>query len=239
MDVERRGTKRRNSAGGTAFTKKSKALPKATENQIKKIVDARGEMKYLSTSLASTAITANTSPTVVSPVNGILPIATGATANDRIGNAIYLHAVRIKMRLRIPKQALTAGGCNPAVIRVAIVRDMDPVPGSATTGADIFVTASTADESINVFQNVSNIGRFQVLKDKTMVLQDPNLITTGVNGRATNFKLNHKFRNPLKIKYQTTGSAPITDSLHVVVWVDSVDLAPTVAYISRCSFKDV
>lgn len=238
MDVERRGAKRaRTSDSKFAYTKKGKAMPKVTEQQIRKVIDAKGEMKYYGTTLLETAITAGTSATLVSPSTGLFNPAVGATFVDRVGNMCYLHTIRMKIRLRSTVQATTAGGVKPAVCRVALVRDKEP-QSSAAAGNVVFTTASAADNGPEVFQNIENLGRFQVLKDKTFVLQDPNVATTGINGRAITMKVNYQFKPPIKIRFNSTTGRPLTDEFNFYAWCDNGDLTPTITYISRACFKE-
>lgn len=239
MDVEQRGAKRaRPSSGKFAYTKKSKALPKATEAQIKKVVSKQGEMKYFNSVLAATAITAATTGVVVSPNGGLFNPVQGLTIQDRVGNMAYLHTIRMKIRFYTQPQA-NLGGDNACTIRYALVQDLEPVPGTNGVFVDIFGTAGSAPASVLLFQALQNIGRFRVLKDEKFVIQNPNQGSTGGNNGLTVIKkINQKFFNPLKIRFNNTLGYATTCHFYFAVWCDNSDLAPEVIYSCRTCFKE-
>lgn len=237
MDVEKRGTKRRGSGGDVIFTKKSKALPKVTEAQIKRVVNKQSEMKYHDQVLVESAILAGISAgTSFTPAGGLFNPGQGVTISTRVGAAAYLHKLRLKCKFQIPAQAVVAGGSLPSIIRYALVRDMEPGT-SLPTGAEVFTTAALAIESVNALQESANFGRFQVLKDETIILQNPNLATTGTHGIAECVRINHTFKPPLKVRFNST-PRPNTDQFYIFAWTNSISLNPTISYLSRACFKE-
>lgn len=223
----------------TAATANLNKKKPAQQAQIQKAMLQMGETKYFDKLITTVGIGNSMAAAVVSPAGGIIgSLATGNTSLTRVGKKIRLMSLRVKARLQMPAQALTAGGLAPQSIRFAIVRDKEPQGAAIPINSDVFSTVANAAADLMGFQNQNNIGRWQVLHDKIVVIQDSNLVTTGVNGRAIFLKKNIKFgKTGLTLRYSDTDHS-VTDQFHIVCYAITTDGAPTVTVVSRACFKD-
>lgn len=241
MEVERRGAKRARDSnppkGG--FTKKSKSAPRVTDAHIKKVVAKASEMKYYDTTLVATAVTVgtNTLSTPVALLSGIGSPAQGVGVNQRIGNKYLVHTIRIKGRVNTPPGTAFGNGLQAAAIRIAVVRDKEPDNAAAPLLNQIFSSTGVAATQVLALQNPDYMGRFEVFHDEIIVLQDPNTAGTGVHGLYKTFKVEKKYKQPVKVKLTTAGQL-VTDNWLLYAWTNSVDLVPSIAFQSRCCFKE-
>lgn len=244
MDVESRGKKRRYSAGGKSQPKGKQA--KVTTAQVKRIVHNQSEPKYFDTFVDNTAVPtgAGGAGIPVSPATGIfLPTAGGGITN-RIGNSVYLTKIRLCVKIYALQKAIVAAGILATNIRFALVRDKEPSPaGTALAAGDVFQNiATTVNVGSTDLMNIQNLGRFEVLKQRMFVLENPNISTTGYNGLSKFFKIEHQFRTPVKCRFNASTGFPVTEEFHVIVWSDATaagtSLDPFITYTSRCVFKE-
>ena len=114
-----------------------------------------------------------------------------------------------------------------------------------------------ADTTINSYQNPNNFGRFRVLKDKDILVQDPNFTTefepgeeppTGyarTNGLIRNFKFNINFKvlskysstPPMAELYSTSSTTPSTLLLPALVCQLTTLPASATTRVSRSRSK--
>lgn len=184
-------------------------------------------------------------PAVVSP-NTVFCPQTGNGLNGRIGRKCHLYKVRITGTIVIPQQS-AQGNCDPACkIRILLVHDKQ-TNGAAFTPIQLMSSSTSgAEVTINSFQNPQNFGRFNVLKDKTIVLQNPSVAgqTPSIDtcGMKYHFKLNYRWPKGLLFNFNATNGGTVADlidnSIHVIVATDNASLGPRCAYYARCCFKD-
>jgi len=102
-------------------------------------------------------------------------------------------------------------------------------------------SSTSAYNSVNAFQNPNNFGRFQVLKDKTFTLQNPNASFDATNiemqGLVKPFKFTHKFKKPIVVRFNATNGGTFADivdnSWHVIGQTNNLNLAPSISYVSK------
>jgi hypothetical protein len=88
------------------------------------------------------------------------------------------------------------------LIRIILCIDQQ-TNGSQMNGEDLMQdpVTNSSNVSINSFQNLQNLGRFRVLKDKTFTLNNPAVTYDGTNieqnGLVRHFKWNIGFKNRL------------------------------------------
>lgn len=247
MDVEQRGKKRRMSAGGTQFTPKTKAKPVVTQNQIKMAVQKASEMKYYDLQIGFTALAAAANDltgitTFTGGTGGICNPAVGAASNQRVGKMIYLHKIRCKGAFTTTKHAIEATGEAPIRIRFLIFRDKEPPQAAASSAnlTELLASTGVATTQDTALQNVNNFGRFEVLKDKTYVLQNPNS-ATATNALTIPFKFEKRFANPIKIRFNDSTTAfPTTDQFQCIIFINQLTAAqaPLATTQWRACFKD-
>lgn len=210
-----------------------------------------GEMKYFDTALTGSALPASAdwTGTEYDPATFLTLCVpqVGAAINQRIGKAINVHKIKIHGSLIIPTQ----NGGNPAQdaieVRLLLVQDMQ-TNAAQMQGEQVMTPTATAQAAINVFQNIDNFGRFRVLKDKMLVIQDPNIdinsatATAYVNGKVLKFKFTQIFSKPVQVRFNGTNGGTIADiidnSFHIIANCSSIDGAPTISYVSRVCYKE-
>ena len=111
----------------------------------------------------------------------------------------------------------------PQKVRLMLVQDSQ-TNAAQMTAAQLMNDAGAADTTINSYQNPNNFGRFRVLKDKDILIQDPNFTTeyepgeeppTGyarTNGLIRNFKFNINFKVLVKVQFNATNGGTVLTS---------------------------
>lgn len=227
-----------------------------------------GEMKYFDCELSNSVISAVTttwvagtmadpattinlgSAAVATPLCLFAPIV-GAALNQRIGRQVNIMKLKLNGTIVVNAQTAQTAFDQPNKVRLMLVQDTQ-TNAAQMTGAQLMRDASTGTTTINSFQNPDNFGRFRVLKDKTINLQNPNTqslsatnATFEQQGFLINFKMNYLFKKPVLVHFNATNGGTVADvvdnSLHFVIGGISAGagtLAPLVSYYSRVSFKE-
>ena len=158
-----------------------------------------GEMKYFDTVRTSTSVSrSNTwggTTTDPATINTLCCPVVGAAYNQRIGKEINIIKLKIRGQFQLPSIEGYANGQPPVTIRYGIFQDMQ-TNATQADGSLVMTPTAAVDDAPFTFQNIDNFGRFKVLKDRTTLIQDPNLAgdTTAhdVNGKSTLFKMTIK-----------------------------------------------
>jgi len=221
-----------------------------------------GEMKYYDTERNVVGITTatttwpvgtmldpsfsiNLGAVAVANPSGLFQPTVGPALNQRIGRKVAVHKIRIHGTLSTASQTAQALADAASKVRLCLV--MDKQTNSASmTGAQLFTNTSTPENSIHSFQNPDNFGRFQLLKDKMIVMQNPSLAGTTPTidqaGLKFQFKWTINFKNPILVNFNATNGGTIADvidnSFHVVGATDVGTLAPALAYYCRFCYKE-
>jgi len=208
-----------------------------------------GEMKYFDTALALSAISedntwAGTEQDPATFLTFCVPVL-GAGVNQRIGKEINILKWKLRGYVNIPQQTNQTTGDPASTVR--IICFIDKQTNSAQAQGEQLMTGTASDSTaIHSFQNIDNFGRFRVIYDKTIVIGNPNASYDGTNveqfGLSKTFKMSHKFKMPLKVRFNNTNGGTVADivdnSLHMVALTDNDDLAPTISYYSRVNYKE-
>ena len=108
----------------------------------------------------------------------------------------------------------------PQKVRLMVVQDQQ-TNGAQMTAAQLMNDAGASDTTINSYQNPNNFGRFRVLKDKDILIQDPNFTTeynpddnpqTGyarTNGLIRTFKININLKVPIKVQFNAVNGGTV------------------------------
>lgn len=211
-----------------------------------------GEMKYYDTAVAATALAASAgwTGTEFDPaVEGTLCVpVVGAAVNQRIGKAIKIMKIKIRGTLSVAAQAGQVTGDTPTVIRLILHQDMQ-TNSTQAQGEQVMTAAASAAVAVNTFQNIDNFGRFRVLTDKTITIENPNMAgEVGVPniiqaGLSRNFKITHNFRKPVVVRFNATNGGTFADiidnSFHLICNASNVSaLAPNINYVARVCYKE-
>ncbi len=219
-------------------------------------VYAQGEMKYFDTERALASIPAGTNWTgtefdpnttqegtpVANPNTLFCPVV-GSAINERIGRQAKVHKIKVRGHLNIAKLT-TQTGSNSCLIRLLLVQD-DQTNSAQVQGEEIMtdpVTAS-AHAVVDVYQALTNFGRFKVLKDHQIVMQNPNAVATDDQmGLTRPFKWNIDFKAPIAVRFNATNGGTVADvvdvSWHVLAACSNADLVPQITYQARVCYKE-
>ena len=126
--------------------------------------------------------------------------------------------------------------------------------GAQMTAAQLMNDAGAADTTINSYQNPNNFGRFRVLKDKDILIQDPNFVTeyppdpetpySRTNGLIRTFKININLKVPIKVQFNAVNGGTVLDivdnSFHVLCACTGVSTnnPPSISYYARIAYKE-
>jgi len=209
----------------------------------------QGEMKYFDTekSLSAVAETNDWTGTEQDPTtfDTLFVPVTGAGINQRIGKACKVLKMKMRFMLNAAQQ-LNQTGADPAA-QVRVIVYLDKQTNAAQAQGEQVMTGGVSDATgVLSFQNINNFGRFQVIKDWTFNLQNPNMSYDGTNieqaGLSKTWKMSKRFKKPIVVRFNATNGGTIADivdnSLHVLALCDNDDLAPLISYYSRVCYKE-
>ena len=205
-----------------------------------------GEMKYFDTYKTTTALGVVTTtwpagamvdPTttvnlgaaaVATPLSLFVPTV-GSALNQRIGRSVLVRKIKVHGQITAAATGTGLAAYEPYLpqkVRLMLVQDSQ-TNAAQMTAAQLMNDAGAADTTINSYQNPNNFGRFRVLKDKDILIQDPNFTTeyepetpfagyARTNGLIRNFKFNINFKVPSKYSstppmaelYSTSSTTP-------------------------------
>jgi len=143
----------------------------------------------------------------------LIPTAVGSGYGQVNGNKYKLKKIRVRGDLLVPTVSDAADVSQGRVVRLMLVRDKQP-NGAQAQGEDVIQDMGTLGENLHSFMRVAdNIGRFEILKDKTYVL---NVTSAGTDGASTNsvgfqtakFKFNHMFKKPIDVSIRSGNATP-------------------------------
>jgi len=224
-------------------------------------VYSRGEMKYFDTEYANNSFNGTTNwtateydPTttvettpVANPNTFFCPVV-GSAINQRIGRECKVYRIKIRGQFTIPAQAAQTAAESPYVIRYIFFQDCQ-TNGSQAQGEQVMQAPQTAAANMacNSFQSLSNFGRFKVLKDKTIIMQDPSSFndaaaTGAQNGLVRYFKITHNFKTPVPVRFNATNGGTISDivdnSWHLLVNTTASGSVTQLNYKARVCYKE-
>lgn len=207
------------------------------------------ERKYFTLSLAATAIATSGTTWAGGELDNATTLClcaptTGDDITNRDSRKIQILSIKINGTINVPAQTDVTTSDDAAQIRLLLVQDKQT--NSAQLNAED-VMQGLSNNAINTFQNHSFFGRFQVWKDKTFDLANPNLSWDGTNmeqqGMTRHFKWNVKFKKPIVVHFNATNGGTVADivdnSFHIIGLCSNNELAPTLGYAARTTFLDV
>lgn len=178
-------------------------------------------------------------------LNTLFAPTQGDDFNQRSGRKVQVMSIKIRGHIQVLSQTNQTVTDNAAYIRMMLVQDRQT--NAAQLNAEDVISSGGASVAINMFQNAAFFGRFRVLKEKIIKMQNPAISYDGTNieqqGLIMNFKMNHNFLKPVSIHFNATNGGTVADivdnSFHVIVLATSVELAPTISYKVRTTFVDL
>jgi len=240
--------------GGNLTQKAGKKSKKQTRKGFSSVARTRGaavtgEMKYFDTEFGPTAIaeTNDWTGTEMDPTtfNTLFAPIVGSAINQRIGKAAKVLKIKLHLQVDAPQQANQTLSKPAANCRIIIYQDTQTNSAQAQ-GEQVMTGGATDATGMLQFQNINNFGRFRVLMDKNIIIQNPNFSYDGTNleqnGVARTWKFSKTFKKPVTVRFNATNGGSVADivdnSWHVIALVDNDDLAPRLMYACRVCYKE-
>lgn len=229
---------------------RSRAIQKRRTSYVPRAIPT--ERKYFDTFLSAKALVASTDWTATecdpATLNTLFAPTEGSGINNRVGRKVNVLKISLRCSIRVPSQTNQTGADGASSIRMIIFMDQQ-TNGAQCQGEDLMSAPGTANAYLAplTFQSTANFGRFRVLKDTTLLLQDPNSVYDGTNieqnGLIRNFKLTINFRRPIPVRFNATNGGTVADiidnSFHLIASASNVaDLAPLLYYQVRTVYAD-
>lgn len=211
-----------------------------------------GEMKYydLNADAAINAVTTTWAGTENDPATKLTLLAptVGAAINQRIGREVKVFKIKIRGAIRVPVQTLQSTQDPTSTIRLILAQDCQ-TNAAQMQGEELMADGANAPTTIQAFQNLSNFGRFKVLKDKVYSIGDLNMANDAAAtgnivqaGKVIQFKWTINFKVPVKVRFNAVNGGTIADivdnSWHVIAGCSSAALVPSIQYSSRVCYKE-
>lgn len=156
------------------------------------------ENKFFETSVTSTNVNANGS--IFSDSLNLIP--EGTTESQRLGRKCTINSIHIKGELEHPELTSLAQADNK--VRLILYLDKQ-CNGAAATVTNILETAD-----VNSFRNLAEVGRFQILYDKTIAINanvtsayNGTTIVEGTGAVIKHVGINKKVNIPLEFSAST------------------------------------
>ncbi len=189
------------------------------------------EKKFFDTTLAATNF--STAGTIAN--NSLVVIPEGDGESARIGRKIVVTNLRMRGMVQLPSR--TDSGSSTQY-RIIVYVDTQ-TNGAAATATNILETAD-----FRSWRNLANQERFQILMDKSRVINVQSSTITAADAIATQ-QVNHVFKYSKKcnlaIMYDnsaTTGAIGTQRSNNIGVLIIAENGIPTIQYIARVRFRD-
>lgn len=213
-------------------------------------VYSKGEMKYFDSSVAQNPIvsSSNWTGTEQDPptLNTLFVPTVGSAINQRIGREVKVMKIKIRGQIRTSTEQNQTVASPPTYVRLLLAQDEQT--NAAQMQGEQLMTSGSGDSvrALTTFQNLDNFGRFRVLKDKIITLQDPNITYDGTNveqnGLVRPFKMNVNFRKPVSVRFNATNGGSVADivdnSFHVIANCFGTDGTPAITYSCRVCYKE-
>jgi len=252
--------------GAKGAVKKRKTEAKGSRKGYKTVartrgVYATGEMKYFDTRLEATAIAsaAAWTGTELDPTATVesTPVATplclaapvvGSAINQRIGREIKVHKIKMRFNVNAPAQAGISAADPGSNIRIQLVQDTQ-TNSTQMQGEQLMTATADINSAMLGYQSLNNFGRFRVIKDKFLTLNNPAIANdTGATGGVVQqgliktFKFSINFKKPIPVRFNATNGGTVADivdnSFHIIANTNATGLAPTLSYFCRVAYKE-
>jgi len=208
------------------------------------------EKKFYDTALTATAIPAPTDSTGgefdPSATSMISTPAQGDTEQNRDGKRIVIKSVQVSGSVTAPAQTALAGvATSPQTeIFVALVLDQQ-TNGAQLNSEDVYKNLSAAaGNATNPLRNLLFASRFRVLKEWCLKLVPQLAVNNAAAGSvsigASRAEFDCFIPLDLNVNFNAGTTASIANvidnSLHIIAFASSVDMAPVIAYNARIRF---
>jgi len=229
--------------------KKSRPNPPPRKNYVPRTPGGNivAENHYFDTDRTTIAIPVSTSTwsgAAMDPAGGLLNLCSPTVGDDitqRTARKIFIKKIRIIGTVTTAAQS-GAAACDEGVyVRIVVFKDKQTNAAQAT--GDLVLNSGGANNAVLMYMSPINLGRFDILAEKKILLQAPTLAgLTGAfvqPGQVRPFKFNLKINDYTHFNSTNGGTvADIVDnSYHIIALADNASLAPSIQYKSRAVFS--
>lgn len=243
----RKGAVKRRKVEAPSFSRASSAVPTKRNKAEIKYFDSSNTNIALVASAAWAATMLDPTGLPVAGINTLFAPVQGNAINNRVGRKVTVWKIKIRGFLAGAQQAAQAAADPGTMCRILFVQDKQ-TNASQMTGAQLIGDVVNASTTLHSFQNPDQFGRFRVLKDKMIFLQNANLTGSPTaadciqQGLIKPFKMSFRFKKGIDVHFNATNGGTIADiidnSFHLVGNSNSVAVAPTLQYACRVSYSD-
>lgn len=174
-------------------------------------------------------------------VRSLFGPVTGDDIFNREGRKVVVKSIRIRGHISVSAQSAQTAADNATYIRMVLVLDKQ-TNGTQMDPGNLLSSGSAPN--IDALTSTASFGRYQILRDKKIVIGQPNMVWNGATifqgGAVRPFKLKYNWPNGLVVHYNATNSGDIPDtidnSLHLICGCTNLQLAPQLVYQSRVVF---
>lgn len=207
------------------------------------------ERKYFDSTASGSVISVNSgwAGAETDPAAGTLFCPTeGNDINDRVGRKVTVLAIKIRGFIYDPPST-DATELNPIKLRYVLYQDMQ----SNAVQSQAEELLASPGVGTNQFQNTENFGRFRVLKDKEFTTPPRPITYAGVDGETIvlyssaamkTFKITHKFRKPVRVRFNATNAGTsgdiVDNSFHLIMGRSTTSRDVTYGYTCRVTYID-
>jgi len=176
-------------------------------------------------------------------INALFAPTQGDDITQRQGRKVFVKTIRISGELLIVGQTLQSGADAPAMIRYLIY--LDKQANGTQSQAEDLLASGIATLPLDQFQNLANLGRFKVYKDKRITMQNPAIApNVSTDGNIVQNGLTRTFKHTIKVgewvHFNATNGGTVADivdnAFHMICATNSASLAPTISYKVRVAF---
>jgi len=177
-----------------------------------------------------------------------LPVE-GADISQRIGRKISVYKIAIRGTIQQTNASDQPDVLANPAFRLILYIDQQ-TNGVQSQGEEVMAApggAATVLTAFNSFQNLANLGRFRILRDKiyrgtVQTAGTDGASTVSINSNHIPFKMTVRFRNPVIIRFNATNGGTIGDivdnSFHLIGNKSGTSYDHTINYQCRAYYKD-
>ncbi len=209
------------------------------------------EMKYFDSFLDDDTVNISTSwlDTEVDPATLLTLFVPqeGNDINNRVGRKVCVQSLKIRGMIKVAAQPNLTVPPDGRSVRIIVYMDSQ-TNAAQSQGEQVMAApgAAVADLTYSTFMNLANLGRFRILKDLWVSIDNPNVSFDGTNleanGQLRRFKCNIKFRDSITVNFNATNGGTIADivdnSFHVIAMRTINAPTTTISYQCRVGYKD-
>jgi len=164
----------------------------------------------------------------------------GDDITNRQGRKVFVKKIRIQGVINIATQTTQAAADEPMVIRLVVYQDKQ-TNGAQSQGEDL-LSSGAASSAVFMSQNLANLGRFKVWKDRIITQPQQGLagVTASIVQGGDNIYFKFSFKPMCYVNYNATNGGTIADvidnSFHMIGNYVTGGQAATIAYKVRTVF---